>query len=94
LPLESIVLFRNLDNLSGNIIQGTFLGQSFIFYSVIDLNYQLNEYLQFDNNDLLNRFKTHSGFKVEGNKVYPGNENGFETNIAEVIKKYIEGAKQ
>ena len=91
LSLSSITLFRNLDNLSGNVLAGKFFNQYFTFSTVVDLNYELVEYLSFNNEDLLNRFKSHPGFKVEGHKVWPADEVGFNANICETIKKLIEG---
>lgn len=91
LPLSSITLFRNLDNLSGNILRGEFLGQPFIFSTIVDLNYELTEYLQFQSEDLTNRFKTHPGFKVAEGTIWPTSEDGFKTDLSSTIKKFIQG---
>lgn len=90
-PLQSIELFRGLDNLTGTAISGSFLGYQFEYTSLIGLDFVAQETFKVTDKDLINRLKTVPFMKLDNDKFYPIDEKGFPYNFVDLLSKYITG---
>ena len=90
-PLNSFPLFAKIDNFIGTQLAGEFLGIPFIYDSEITADYIGKEKLKIGNTDLENRLKTNPDMKWENGIFYPNSENGFASNLSELLVKYIKG---
>ena len=87
-PLNSLPIFRNIDNLLGTTINGKLKGVEFNYSSVVTMNFLAQEWFQTSNKDLIHALEIQPAFfKVKDGRVYPASENGFPYNFVEYLNR-------